>query len=381
MLVALNDAQPGALAMPKRLYSGPIRSGAPRSSWTTSETSIALQAFLMTPSNDPSRRSFLKTVALLSSATGIGWNLPTVKASSDSLGSVLPKRQLGQTGESVTMLGMGGFHTGKLSENEAQQLIDAAIEGGVRFFDTAVQYQDGGSERIYGRFLVPQYRDQVFIMTKTLAKTAEEAEADLAGSLDRLGTDRLDLWQAHSIESPEDAEKRAKNGVFDVMRQAKESGKVRHIGFTGHRDPQGHLRAIELFPDAETVQMPVNAIDPAYESFIEQVMPVAKERQLGVLAMKTLSDKGFFGTNGWTNKPTGVSPLIPDRISVKDAIRFAWSLPISVLITGADSNEHLQEKIEFARSFTPMSEEERVAMTGKVRDLAGHAVEFYKVDV
>ena len=276
------------------------------------------------------------------------------------------------------MLGLGGFHVGSLTDREAEAMIEAAIAGGIRFFDNAQQYQSGGSEAKYGRFLTPKYREHVFLMTKTLARDASSAERDLEGSLRRLKTDHLDLWQMHSVESPADVDRRQQDGVFQVMAAAKESGKTRYIGFTGHRTPDAHRRVLEVTDQFDTCQMPVNAADPSYQSFIENVLPLAVEKNLGVLAMKTLADRGFFGTNRWDARPTGVSPLIPNRISVREAIYFVWSFPVSVLISGSETLGQLQEKIELAHSFKMMSSEERQQIVQRVADLAGNAVEYYK---
>jgi len=276
------------------------------------------------------------------------------------------------------MLGLGGFHVGSLTDREAEAMIEAAIAGGIRFFDNAQQYQSGGSEAKYGRFLTPKYREHVFLMTKTLARDASSAERDLEGSLRRLKTDHLDLWQMHSVESPADVDRRQQDGVFQVMAAAKESGKTRYIGFTGHRTPDAHRRVLEVTDQFDTCQMPVNAADPSYQSFIENVLPLAVEKNLGVLAMKTLADRGFFGTNRWDARPTGVSPLIPNRISVREAIHFVWSFPVSVLISGSETLGQLQEKIELAHSFKMMSSEERQQIVQRVADLAGNAVEYYK---
>ena len=164
-------------------------------------------------------------------------------------------------------------------------------------FDTAESYADGESESRYGRFLTPKYRDQVFLMTKTTGKDSKTVERHLDESLKRLNTDYLDLWQIHSIGSPEDVDARIENGVLDVFERAKASGKVRFIGFTGHRNPAAHKRMLERTMDSDlfdTCQMPVNVLDPSYHSFIEQVTPTLQQRKIGLLAMKTLADGRFF---------------------------------------------------------------------------------------
>lgn len=328
------------------------------------------------------RRNFLKSLAaltagLLMPACGQKLSTDNEKSSGDILGELLPTRVLGRTGEAVTMLGLGGWHIGRMNKRDAQATIEAALEGGVRFFDTAETYQSGESERYLGEFLTPEYRDAVYIMTKSTAKDANTALKHLEGSLRRMKTDYLDLWQVHALKSPEDTDERVQNGVFDVMMEAKKSGKTRHIGFTGHTMPSSHLRVLEKTDIFDTCQMPVNLADPSYESFIEKVMPQLVERKIGVLAMKTLANGGFFG--GSQHGQHGNKPIVvPNVVSIREALHFAWSLPVSVLITGPDNPEHMKEKITLARSFIGMDEAERQALVAKVADMAGRDVEFYK---
>lgn len=296
---------------------------------------------------------------------------------SDRLGKLLPQRTLGRTGKAVTMLGVGGAHVGGMSERDAQETIEIALQGGVRFFDTAESYQSGGSETRYGKLLTPNYRDVVYLMTKTTAKNAADARRHLEESLRRLNTDYLDLWQVHSVNNPQDVDARIANGVFEVMAEAKESGQVRHLGFTGHYQPDAMVRLMEQSDLFDVCQMPVNLADPNYSSFIKQVMPKLMEQNIGVLAMKTLANGGFFG--GSAHGRHGDNPkIVPNRVSIAEAINFAWSLPVSVLITGANNPEQMQEKIDLANSFVSMDEQQRQALIDQVADLAGKQVEFYK---
>ena len=326
------------------------------------------------------RRDFLKSMA---GATA-GVMLPAAPlvlqgcAPQDRLGDLLPQRKLGSTGERVTMLGLGGWHVGgKMDEAEAEVVIETAIEGGVRFFDTAESYQKGESERRYGKLLTPKYRDVIFLMTKTTAKDAETARAHLDGSLKRLNTDYLDLWQVHTVQDPDDVDRRIEKGVFDAVMEAKATGKVRHIGFTGHRSPAAHERVLDRTDAFETCQMPINLLDPSYESFIDRVLPTLVERKMGVLAMKTLSNGRFYGADQRGEEGKRLT-LIPDRVSLADAVRFVWSLPVSVLITGPDDRKQMAENIQMARSFTTMGETQRQALVDRVADLAGNTVEYYK---
>ncbi len=325
------------------------------------------------------RRSLLKWLAgftvglLLSSQTNAQEKTPK----SDRLGKLLPLRTLGRTGEAVTMLGVGGSHLGSLSERDAQATIEIALQGGVRFFDTAEMYQSGGSETRMGKLLTPKYRDVIYLMTKTTARNAKDARRHLEESLRRLNTDYLDLWQVHAVRSSRDADERIANGVFEVMAEAKESGKVRHIGFTGHRQPEGHLRVLEKSDIFDTCQMPINITDPSYSSFIKQVLPKLVERNIGAIAMKSLANGGFFG--GSSHGQHGDNPkIVPNRVSIAEAVHFAWSLPVSVLVTGFNNPQQMQEKIDLANSFVTMDEQQRQDLIDKVADLAGRRVEFYK---
>ena len=325
------------------------------------------------------RRVFLKSLAgltagvLLPANNGIGAD----SASSDRLGELLPTRILGRTGEAVTMLGVGGWHIGRMSERDAQETIELALEGGVRFFDSAESYQSGGSESRLGRLLTPKYREIIYLMTKTTARDAETAKRHLAGSLSRLNTNYLDLWQVHAVESPDDVDKRIENGVLEVATEARSAGVVRHIGFTGHTRPAAHQRMLEKTDIFDTCQMPVNVADASYESFIEGVLPTLVERKIGAIAMKTLANGGFFGGSQHGEHGDNLR-LVPDRVTIPDALRFVWSMPISVLITGPDSPGQMREKIQLARTFSRMQVEEQQTLVESVADLAGRTVEFYK---
>ena len=326
------------------------------------------------------RRAFLKSLAglttgiLLSSACAEGDEENTT---TDRLGALLPTRRFGRTDEAVTMLGVGGWHIGDMTEAEAQKTIETALEGGVRFFDTAEGYQTGGSESRLGKLLVPKYRDDVFLMTKTRARNANEAWEHLEGSLSRLNTDRLDLWQVHAVRNPADVDERIENGVLDVMIEAKEAGKTRYIGFTGHSSPAAHQRVLEKTDIFDACQLSMNLVDVSYESFIEKVVPTLVERNIGVIGMKALANGGFFG--GSQHGRHGTNPkVVPDRVSISEAIRFVWALPVSTLVTGPDNADQMQEKIDIAKKFTGMADDERHRLIDKVADMAGTTVEFYK---
>ena len=296
---------------------------------------------------------------------------------SSSSSSELPRRPFGRTNEEVTMLGLGGWHIGRMNARDAQATIEFAMEGGIRFFDSAESYQNGRSERYLGEFLVPQYREEVYLMSKTTATTAEGARRHLEQTLARLKTDYMDLWQMHAITSPQDVDHRISKGVLDVMEQALAEGKTRHIGFTGHTDPAAHRHLLDLTDIFHCVQCPVNVADVSYKSFTRTVMPTVVERNMGMIAMKTLANGGFFG--GSFHGQHGNRPrVVPNRLSIQEALHFVWSLPVSVIVTGPDNIEQLEEKISLARTFSGLSEEERVELIERVADMAGRGVEFYK---
>jgi aryl-alcohol dehydrogenase-like predicted oxidoreductase len=329
-------------------------------------------------------KSLLGATAALMTREALGALTPAADPSAperDRFGDWLPVRKLGAKGPMVTMLGLGGAHVGEMERDAAaQKTIETAIAGGIRYFDTAYSYSQGRSEVRYGKFLTPQYRDAVFIATKTTAGTAAQARRQLDASLSRMKTDYVDLWQMHTLHSPEDGDRRIAGGVIEVMLEAKQKGKVRHLGFTGHVTPDSHLHMLarggEHGDPFTASQMPINVLDPSYHSFILNYVPKAVAAGVGVVAMKTLSNGGFFGRRG--GEPIAGPKLIPDRLSVAEALYFVWSLPVSVLVSGADHPEMIREKIELARGFGHMDEPQRQALVLKVADLAGPTIENYK---
>lgn len=323
------------------------------------------------------RRKFLRVLAAGAAAA------PLARASMDTLGAVLPIRTLGRRGPEVTCLGLGGFHIGWTTEALAQATIETALEEGIRFFDTAESYGPHTSEERYGRYLVPAARDQIFLMTKSTAKTVSEAQEHLEGSLRRMKTDVIDLWQLHALESPQDADARLDAGILDYALKARAEGKIRRIGFTGHANPYALSRMLERTGgDTEpfaACQFPINPVDAvSAHSFIRTVFPSAQDRGLGVLAMKTLADGRFFAEKTMNGKAVWSSktPLIPGQISLEDCLSFALSLPVSVLITGAEKPEFVRDKAAIVRSFHQLSPDERLALSTRVADRM--ELEFYK---
>ena len=315
----------------------------------------------------------------------VGWNCTNSMPPRDKFGELLPIRKLGKTGEKVTMLGVGGFHIGWTTERDAEEVIETAIAGGIRFFDTAHNYGKGTSEERYGKYLIPKYRDHIFLMTKTQALDGESLHKEVDLSLKRLNTDQVDLLQIHSFRNPDDVDEREKNGVMEAMLKIKETGKAKHIGFTGHQNPYAHLRMMEKlkdYPDFATLQMPLNLIDLVSDhSFVRESLPAAMENELGVLAMKTLADGRFFSHKQMNERKIwdSESPVIPGYINMKEALFFAWSLPVSVLITGAENSTLLEEKIKLAKEFISQSDAERTQLIDKVSQVpVREKIEYYK---
>jgi len=222
-------------------------------------------------------------------------------------------------------------------------------------------------------------------MSKTTAPDGDTLLKEVDLSLKRLKTDRVDLLQLHAFQSPKDVDDRISNGVMDAIYSVKESGKARHIGFTGHQSPYAHLRMMERmseFPGFATLQMPLSAVDFASEhSFVRKTLPVAVESNLGLLAMKTLAAGRFFGRTKISDELRWETetPVVPGYISVKEALYFSWSLPVSVLITGAENKDLILEKIELARDFTKLTEEQKELIFDKVSPAPERdKVEYYK---
>lgn len=327
------------------------------------------------------RRMFLKSLAGATAGLTLTSAAHTAPDDRDRLGEILPRRKLGRTNQYVTMLGTGGYHVGWTTERDAQEVIEASLEGGVRFFDTAESYGAGTSETRYGKYLTPKYRDLIFLMSKSTGKDAKTVKEHLEGTLNRLKTDHLDLYQVHAISTPADVDSRVQLGVLEVLLKAKEEGKIKYLGFTGHQNPFAHARMMELTRKSDifdTVLMPVNVLDQTYFSFTQNIMPKALDRNMGILAIKSLADGRFFAKKeqaGWTSD----DPLIPNYLSIKEAMHFVWSLPVTVLISGNENATFMREKIAIARAFSKLNEEQKTALIDKVKNIAlTGQVEYYK---
>lgn len=266
-------------------------------------------------------------------------------------------RPLGKTGVKVSMLCLGGYHIGVPAENESIRIIHAAIDNGMTFMDNAWEYNDGESERRMGIALAQDgYRDKAILMTKNCAhdRTAANSMVKLEESLRRLQTDYLDLWQIHEVVWPNDPDRIfAPGGAAEAMLKAKEQGKVRFIGFTGHKSPSIFRRMLSQGFPWDTLQMPVSVLDANYNSFQREVFPLAAEQGIGVIGMKSLAAGHLFD-----------DPAV--EITAEEAIRYALSQPVSSLCVGVDSMEVLEQDLQIGRDFVPMTNDEQLAAIDKV---------------
>jgi aryl-alcohol dehydrogenase-like predicted oxidoreductase len=300
-----------------------------------------------------SRRKFIKYTAAAGVACGIG--VPTTYA---AVNNDMMLRPLGNTGEKVSAIGLGGYHIGNPSEEDSLRLIRAAIDRGITFLDNCWDYHDGGSEIRMGKALRDGYRNRVFLMSKIDGHTRQAAARQIDESLKRLQTDHVDLMQFHEVIRPDDPKKIfAEGGSMEAMMEAKKAGKVRFIGFTGHKDPAIHLsmldRAREHKFHFDAVQMPLNVMDAHFKSFEKNVLPVLVREKIGVLGMKPLG-------SGRILKSKTATPI--------ECLHYALSLPTSVVITGMESTRDLDQAIEAVRTFHPLKPQELATLLDKTRD-------------
>jgi aryl-alcohol dehydrogenase-like predicted oxidoreductase len=274
----------------------------------------------------------------------------------------MPTRALGRTGEKVSAIGLGGWHLALPQVDEALsfRIVRSAIDHGITFLDNSWDYNDGQSELRMGKALRDGYRDRVFLMTKIDGRSKTEATRQLDESLRRLRTDRIDLVQHHEILRYEDPHRILDEGAANAaLVEARQAGKLRYIGFTGHKDPRVHLHALEVAENYgfsfDTVQMPLNVMDAHYRSFEKLVLPELVKRRIGVLGMKPLAN--------------GII-LRSKTVTATECLRYALHLPTDVVITGIDSMQVLEQALEVAREFRPMSEGEVAALLEKTADAA-----------
>ena len=276
--------------------------------------------------------------------------------------STIPYRTLGRTGERVSAIGLGGWHLAleRVDEQLSLRIIRTAIDRGINFLDNCWDYNDGASETRMGKALRDGYRQKVFLMTKIDGRSYAEATRQLDQSLERLETDCIDLVQHHEILRYDDPHRIFdEEGANRALVDAQRAGKIRYIGFTGHKDPHIHLYMLDVAREHgflfDTVQMPLNVMDAHYRSFGKLVLPELVRQGIGVLGMKPMA-------NGIILKSKTVSPV--------ECLRYALNLPTSVVITGVDSMEILDQACEAARTFRPLSDPELTALLSKTAKAA-----------
>jgi aryl-alcohol dehydrogenase-like predicted oxidoreductase len=276
-------------------------------------------------------------------------------------------RELGSTGEKVSAIGLGGWHLSlkHVDEQLATRIVHTAIDRGITFMDNCWDYNDGVSELRMGKALGNGYRDRVFLMTKIDGRSKQEATKQLDESLKRLQVDQIDLVQYHEVLRFEDPHRIFdQEGAHTALLEAQKAGKLRYIGFTGHKDPQVHLHMLEVADQHgfkfDTVQMPLNVMDAHYRSFAKLVVPELVKRNIGILGMKSMA-------NGILLRSNTVTPI--------ECLHYALNLPTSVVITGVDSLEILDQAFTAVKNFHPMTEEQVKALLAKTAE-AGSRGEF-----
>ena len=282
----------------------------------------------------------------------------------------IPQRLLGRTGEKVSIIGLGGYHIGNPhDESEGIRIIQSAIDNGINFLDNCWDYHGGDSEVRMGKALKGAYRSKVFLMTKIDGRDKKTAASQIEDSLRRLQTDTIDLMQLHEVIRMSDAEKSfGPNGAIEALVDARKAGKIRFIGFTGHKSPEMHLHMLACAArnnfKFDAVQLPLNVMDSHFDSFEKLVVPVLVKHQIGVLGMK----------------PLGGGPILQSRVvSAIECLQYAMDLPTSTVITGCDSISILQQALRAARTFRPLTAKERGSIMEKTKALASRgAYELYK---
>jgi predicted aldo/keto reductase-like oxidoreductase len=314
------------------------------------------------------RRDFLKTAVAVASPLAADQILQSLRAvvlaaetepggqpakSNERANGEMIYRRLGRTGQRVSVLGVGGFHIGtQPDEKESVRIIRSAIDHGINFMDNCWDYNNGESEVRMGKALRDGYRGKVFLMTKVDGRTKQSAAQQIDESLRRLQTDHLDLLQLHEVIRLEDPDRFfAPGGAVEAFLAARKAGKIRFIGFTGHKDPFVHLRMLDAADRHDfrfdTVQMPINVMDAHFRSFSHLVLPVLVKKHIGVLGMKSMG-------SGVILQSKVVTPV--------ECLHFAMSLPTSVVITGIDNMGVLRQDLEAVRTFKPLDDEQIAAL-------------------
>lgn len=328
--------------------------------------------------HDCNRRDFIKLSGMFMAALALPISGFDIK---DKWGSILSTRKLGKTGLDATLFTLGTGTSGG-SYKEIEALIDTAINVGCRFFDTARAYGRGTRETELGKFLTPKYRKEIILLSKSGAKNADELNRDLEASLKELNTNYLDVYLLHNITSTEDVDSRLKNGVLEAMVKAKEQGMIKHIGFSGHFDPDANIYFLDRnLPEIEVTMFPVNPVDPLRKSFVLNVLPKAVEKNVGIIGMKILGGGGLTGAPiAWGGeRGEKRESVIPELISFEEALHFAWSLPVSTTTIGCTTAQQVKDDIKYLHSFSGMIESKRKELTERLREVAArNNFEHYK---
>lgn len=277
----------------------------------------------------------------------------------------LPQATLGKSGLKVTRFTLGGAHMRRNGEEEAIRIIRRAVELGVNFLDSAHKYNDGGSDIAYGKALSGGLRQKVLLMSKAQLRDRDGAMKQLEETLQRMQTDYLDLWQCHEVTTHAEVDRIfGPGGALEAFVKAKEQGKVRHIGFTGHADPSVHLRLLNEFDGWETAQFPVNLIDRHYLSFIDNVLPKIRAKRLGVIGMKS----------------NAIGQITAQRVAaIPECLRYSWSQEIDTLVSGVETVQQLEENVLALKNFEPMTAQEQEKLLARTRKgPIGPGVERYK---
>jgi uncharacterized protein len=311
-----------------------------------------------------SRRDFIRT---LMAGVALG---PVMMGMQKNNAGRIPTRPLGKTGEQVSIISMGGWDSvANKSEEEAIRLMHEALERGITFWDNSQDYHNGRAEEVMGKALESgNRRDKVFLMTKVCARDYAGAKKQLEQSLRRLRTDRLDLWQFHSIQYEGDRQRifDPENGGLRAAIEARKEGKVRYIGFTGHRHPDIHLDMMNQGFEWDTVQLPLNVLDAHYNSFQNKVLTVANDRKMGTIGMKSLAAQ-----NARIARELNISTEL--------CIRYSLSLPVSSLCVGFQTREEMLLDASIATDFKPLTEDQIGSLLDKSRGPAiGGEIELYK---
>ena len=309
----------------------------------------------------PNRREFLQAGV----AAGVTLSLAdALFAAQEDSGEGLPTRPLGKTGEKVSILCLGGWHIGQAAKDDGEaaavKLMHEAIDGGMTFFDNCWDYHDGLSEEVMGK-AIEDRRDKVFLMTKNCERDYEGSRKCLDESLKRLRTDRIDLWQFHEMVYDNDPDWVFDKGGIKAAVEAQKAGKVRYIGFTGHKDPRIHLKMIGKPHAWDAAQMPVNVCDYHYRSFAGEVVPVCLKKGIGVIGMKSLGGSPD-GKNGRFVQ-AGLA-------GAEDCIRYALSQPVASLVVGLRNARDLKQALDVGRGFRPMPDADQAALREKVAEVA-----------